>query len=97
MQRIAKIALVVNAIVALLFAYSNFSLWSLVNTEYPYLIASHWSPLGISAPHYIINDSSISIVQTLYLYFNTPFWIFWVLLVVDMFFIVILTKKPGKQ
>ena len=97
MQRIAKIALVVNAIVALLFAYSNFSLWSLVNTEYPYLVASHWSPLGISAPHYIINDSSISIVQTLYLYFNTPFWIFWVLLVVDMFFIVILTKKPSKQ
>ena len=97
MQRIAKIALVVNAIVALLFAYSNFSLWSLVNTEYPYLIASHWSPLGISAPHYIINDSSISIVQTLYLYFNTPFWIFWVLLTVDLFFIVILAKKPSKQ
>ena len=97
MQRIAKIALVVNAIVALLFAYSNFSLWSLVNTEYPYLIASHWSPLGISAPHYIINDSSISIVQTLYLYFNTPFWIFWVLLAVDLFFIVILAKKPSKQ
>ena len=97
MLKIVKIAVICNIILALIFVYTNFSLWNLVNSGYPYLIVSHWSPLGISAPHYIINDSSISIVQTLYLYFNTPFWIFWVLLVVDMFFIVILTKKPGKQ
>ena len=38
MHKIAKYAIVVNIIIALIFVYSNFALWSLVNAEYPYLI-----------------------------------------------------------
>ena len=41
MLKIAKIAIVVNLALALLFVYSNFSLWNSVIAEYPYLIASH--------------------------------------------------------
>jgi hypothetical protein len=94
MHRILKYAIVTNILLALLFVYSNFSLWSLVNAEYPYLIASHWGLLGISAPHYAINaDGSIAVVQGIFLYFNSPFWIFWVLLIVNLYFILKLNTE----
>jgi hypothetical protein len=97
MLKIAKYAMVFNLIMALIFVYSNFALWNSVNAEYPYLIASHWSPLGISAPHYVITDGSFSIVQTVYMYFNTPFWIFWVLLIANLYFIVKISTESKKQ
>ena len=97
MLKIAKTAIICNIILVLIFVYTNFSLWELVNAEYPYMIASHWSPLGISAPHYIISDGSFSIVQTAYMYFNTPFWIFWVLLIVNLYFIVKIGKEAKSQ
>jgi hypothetical protein len=98
MHKIAKYAIVVNIIIALIFVYSNVALWSLVNAEYPYLVYSHWSPLGISAPHYIINnEGSIAQLQTVYSYFNSPFWIFWVLLMVNLYFIVKISKESKKQ
>jgi hypothetical protein len=97
MHRIIKYAIVINIFLALLFVYTNFSLWSLVNAKYPYLIASHWSPLGISAPHYAINaDRSITVVQGIFSYFNSPFWIFWMLLIVNLYFIVELSKEVKK-
>jgi hypothetical protein len=96
MLKIAKIAIVVNFILASLFVYSNFSIWNSVNTEYPYLKASHWTPLGISAPHYVINNSgSIAIIQGIFWYFNTPFWIFWVLMGVNLYFVVRISKQTN--
>jgi choline-glycine betaine transporter len=97
MRNTAKYAIVINILLALIFVYSNFSLWSLVNGEYPYLIASHWSPLGIVAPHYVLIDGSVSIVQTVYLYWNIPFWIFWVLMIVNVYFILRIGKELEKQ
>ena len=94
MNRILKYAIVTNILLALLFVYSNFSLWSLVNAEYPFLIASHWSSLGINAQHYAINaDGSIEVVQGIFSYFNSPFWIFWVLLIVNLYFILKLNTE----
>jgi hypothetical protein len=96
MLKIAKIAIVVNLTLASLFVYSNFSLWNLVNAEYPYLIANHWTPLGISAPHYVINnEGSIAVVQGIFWYFNYPFWIFWVLLVANLYFMMRISKQAS--
>ena len=96
MLKIAKIAIVVNLTLASLFVYSNFSLWNSVNAEYPYLIASHWTPLGINAPHYAINnDGTIAVIQGIFLYFNTPFWIFWVLLIANRYFIIRIRKQTS--
>lgn len=97
MHKIVKYAMATNLIVGLVFIYSNLTLWNLVNAESPYLIASHWSPLGIVATHYIINDGTFSMVQTLFLYFNTPFWIFWMLMVVNLIFLLMLSREIVKQ
>ena len=97
MHKLGKIAVVTNILLALLFVYSNFSLWSFVNAEYPYLIASHWSPLGISAPHYVITDGSFAMVQTVFLYFNFPFWLFFISIAVNLYFILKLSKEAKKD
>jgi hypothetical protein len=97
MYKIAKYAIAINLIAGLIFIYSNFALWSLVNGEYPYVIASHWSPLGIVAPHYVISDGSFSMTQTLYLYFNSPFWLFWVLMIANIFFILRISKDANRK
>jgi choline-glycine betaine transporter len=88
MRKIVKYAIVVNIILALVFVYSNFSLWNFVNAEYPFLVASHWSPLGIVAPHYLYTDGNISQIQTPFLAFNYPFWIFWIMLAINLVFII---------
>jgi hypothetical protein len=98
MLKIVKYAIVINIILCLLFIYFNFSLWGEVNAEYPILIPSHWSPLGITAPHYVIlNDNSIAIVQGLYSYFNYPFWIFFVLLAVNLYFVIKIAKTKASN
>ena len=61
-----------------------------------FLSLANWSPLGISATHYSYSNGSIAIVQSVYLYWNTPFWIFWVLLIVNLYFIVKLSKEAKK-
>jgi len=88
MHKIAQYAIVTNIILALVFVYSNFSLWNFVNAEYPFLVASHWSPLGIVAPHYQYTDGNISLIQTPFLTFNYPFWIFWIAIAVNLVFII---------
>ena len=98
MDKIVTYAIVINIILALVFVYSNFSLWNFVNAEYPVLVASHWSPFGIVAPHYQYADGNISLIQTPFLAFNYPFWIFWTMLAINLGFIIKLGRnKEAKQ
>jgi len=98
MHRITKYAIVANLLLALAFIYSNYSLWNFVNAEYPFLVASHWSPLGIVAPHYQYTEGNISLIQTPFLAFNFPFWIFWTVLAINLVFIIKLGRnKETKQ
>lgn len=95
MHKIAKYAIATNLIVGLIFIYCNLTLWDSVNAESPYVIASHWSPLGIVATHYVISDGSISMLDALYLYFNFPFWLFFVALAVNLYVIYKLSKEQS--
>ncbi len=97
MHKIAMYAIATNLIVSLVFIYSNFTLWNSVNGESPYVIASHWSPLGIIATHYVINDGSYSMLTTFYSYFNYPFWLFFVAIAANLYFVYKLSKKSKTQ
>jgi hypothetical protein len=98
MKKLVKYSIIANIFLGLLFVYANYALWDSVNAEYPYLIASHWSPLGIVAPHYILNDNTIAMVQTAFLYWNTPFWIFFLLMAVNLYFVIKLARtKESSQ
>ncbi len=93
MHKIAKIALALNLILGLLFLISSFSLWLSVNSEYPYLTVSHWSPFMVVASHYYVNaDGTFDIAQGIFLSWNFPFWIFLILLIVNLYFIIKISK-----
>ncbi len=94
MQKIVRNVLIANIVLTLIFLYTNISLWNAVNGTPPYHIESHWSPIGIIASHYTLdNNGFTSVDQTLYSYFNTPFWIFWLLLIVNMYAVIKLGQR----
>jgi len=93
MLKIAKYAIITNILLALLFIYSNFTLWDLVNgSSTTLLITSHWNPLLVTAMHHSYVNGIFSTAQTVFSYDNTPFWIFWIVIVANLYFIVKLSK-----
>ncbi len=81
----------VNVILALFFVFSNIFLWLTVNNYVRYGLAMEWSPLTIH-PVFITEVHSlplgIGVSQ-----FNIPFWLFWVIFMVNIGFIIKLGKN----
>jgi hypothetical protein len=96
MLKIAKIAIVVNVLLALLFIYSNLSLWTSINGKgLSLLIASYWNPIGVSAMHYSYVNGDFTTVQAIFHYWNFPFWIFFVAIAVNLYFIYKLSGRKN--
>ena len=93
MLKLVKYSIVTNIILGLLFIYTNYTIWNAVNGTDTILIISHWGPIGISASHYAYFNGSLSIGQAIFWYLNTPFWLFWGLLIVNLFFILKLQRR----
>ena len=86
MSRLMKIAFLVNTMLCLLFVYSNFSLWQMLNGR---IIQSYWNPFGISLVfHYHFPDGTYTTVQGIYSYPNMAFMLFWVSTIVNMYILV---------
>jgi Ni,Fe-hydrogenase I cytochrome b subunit len=94
MHKIAKIALITNSILSLLFVYSSFWLWGLVRSNEHYLVTSSWGPFSVLVRWYGYNGSA---VQTFDLYSNYPFWIFCALVIVNLFFILMISKELSRH
>ncbi len=93
MLKIANYAIITNILLALLFIYSNFALWNSINgNSTTKLITSHWNPLFVTARHYSYINGIFATVQGIFSYCNTPFWIFLMLLAVNIFFLLKLSK-----
>jgi hypothetical protein len=94
MLKILKYAIVTNLLLAILFLYSNFALWNLVNTNNPrLLITDNWNPLIVATRQYNYVEGIFSMDQTVNSYINTPFWIFFVALGINLYFIYRLSKQ----
>ncbi len=97
MHKIAKIAMVTNLILALLFIYSNLLVWDVFNgnnalhrTEF----ATHWGFNNYLLTFYDhLPDGSVGVVQGIFIYPNFPICVFFVALAVNLFFIYKLSKK----
>ena len=90
--------IIVNALLVLLFIYSSYSLWSLVNgSTNTFFITSHWNPIGVTALHYDYYNGTI--VQSLGIYFNYnfPYWLFFVSTAVNLYFIARFAKTKGRS
>jgi hypothetical protein len=98
--------IIVNTFLVLLFIYSNNAIWNMVNgttvnydngTVDAYLITSHWGPIGINAPHYGFHNGAFGMVAGIFWYYNFPYWLFFISTVVNLYFIVKLSKNKTTQ
>ena len=94
MHKIAKIAILTNSVLVLLFVYSSFWLWDLVRSSQSRLVTSSWGLFSVLVRWYG-NDGSA--VQTFWIYSNYPFWIFILLVAANLFFILILSTDVARQ
>jgi len=94
MHKIAKIAILTNSVLVLLFVYSSFWLWDLVRSNESHLVTSSWGPFSVLVRWFGYDGSA---VQTFWFYNNYPFWIFIVLVVANLFFILMMSKELNRQ
>jgi hypothetical protein len=80
-----KLMLIINIFLSFLYAYSSLGLWYTVNQWSNWYIASNWSPIFIT-PRFV---PSLPMVQTpIPRLWNSPFILFWVILAVNLYFII---------
>jgi hypothetical protein len=96
-HKIVRDALITNLTIAVLFVLSNASLWSQINGNgHSLIVASYWNPLTVMASHYgyAVNGELVAGLGIFH-YYNMPFWIFFVVIVVNLYFIYKLSKNQS--
>ncbi len=93
MSKQFKAVIIANGLVSLLFVLSSYFIWSNVNQWSRWNIASIWSPILIEA--YRVPDLP-TVQMPVGPEWNFPFMLFWVMLAVNLYFILKLqrTKTP---
>jgi hypothetical protein len=90
MLKLVKIAIVTNIALSLLFVLSNYFIWTNLNQWTRWNIASIWSPILIEA--YRIPDMS-TVQMPVGPLWNVPFLLFWIMLAVNLYFILKLQRS----
>jgi hypothetical protein len=89
MHKITKIAIVTNLILALFFVYSNLEIWRILNNALTVTLKpSHWYLSAIDIQY----DTGMLDLTRMP---NFPFWIFFVALAVNLYFIYKLSKEAN--
>jgi hypothetical protein len=94
--------IVVNALLIILFIISNFVIWNSVNGSYVkytngavngYFVVSHWNPISIIYTHAQYTNGEFLTASGEFLLLNFPFWLFFVAIAVNLYFIAKLAKS----
>jgi hypothetical protein len=94
MLKDVKYAIVTNITLSLLFALSSFYLWSEVNEWNRWNIGSIWSPWFIASYR---NPDLPTVQMPVGPEWNVPFMLFWVMLTVNLYFILKLQRANKQQ
>jgi hypothetical protein len=88
--------IIVNAVLILLFVITNYVMWNMVDT-YPILGYTVMNPLNVIASMWgeVVNGE-IHRINGIGIMPNFPFWLFFISTVVNLYFIVKLTKKQNQ-
>jgi hypothetical protein len=90
MLKLVKYAVVANIVLSLLYVVSSYVIWMDLNQWRNWNIASNWSPILITP--YRIPDTP-TVQMPVFPLLNFPFILFWVILAVNLYFIVKLQKS----
>ena len=94
MLRIVKLAIVTNSILSLLFVLSNYVIWDSFNRWQ--VTFSRWNPIAIVYTPGEYQNGYHAIVSGQFMILNLPFWIFWVLMVANLYFVFKLQKSKAR-
>ena len=95
MWRIIKCAIIINAILALVFFYSNYLIWNAVsvnNLEPSTVVNTIWNPLYVSVTYSFLVGGKFVSVPGIDLYLN-PFVLFWIQMAINLVIIAVLKKR----
>jgi len=83
MSKLVKYAIITNVVLSLLFVFSNLYVWYTVNRWLSGGSGSLWSAFQITL--YPISENAMSPIIPVD---NFPFWLFWVTIAINMYFII---------
>ena len=84
-----------NVMLGVAFVFSSYYIWYSLE-EYPYTTA-HWSPFTVSYVQRNLVDGELVSITAIRFIPNYPFWLFWVAMAVNLYFIVRLERSGGKK
>jgi hypothetical protein len=94
MFKLVKYAIITNVVLSLLYVFSSLYLWDRVNSWLGGGSGSMWSPFQITLYPLSENWHMVPIIPLA----NFPFWIFWVTIAINMYFIIKLwSDKEAKS
>ena len=99
MSRLVKTALLVNAVLCVLFVFGNVYLWSVFggnNVGNTTLISSSWNPFEVSMVFHTFQNGSFSTITGIFFYLNVPFILFWVSTIVNLYLMVQIHRSKEK-
>lgn len=91
-----KTALLFNVLVCAAFAYSSYAQWEIFggkNIAGTKIITSSWNPFNIVILFHIYENGVFNTMETVFVYPNAPFMIFWLSTIVNLAFMVLIIKS----
>jgi hypothetical protein len=96
--------ILINLILALLFVYSNYSIWNAVNSvptlngASPVSITtSDWKPFEVVWHHYAYYNGNLAMSGAIFFTYNFPYWLFFISTALNLYFIARFTKNKSLQ
>jgi hypothetical protein len=91
MFKLVKYAIVTDVVLGLLYVFSSLYLWDMVNSWLGNGSGSMWSAFQITLYPFSENWHMVPIIPVI----NIPFWLFWVTIAINMYFMIKL--RSGKD
>lgn len=85
----------VNLLLGVFFVVSNYIIWDEVNAQE--FASPHWGPFTVSYSPRMYVDGVLSTLTTIVFLINSPFLLFWVVMIVNMWFGFLLFKDKGVE
>ncbi len=84
--------ILINVLLSVLFVASNYAIWNKVNADD--YSSPNWTPIGIG---YTVRGyfNGELVYDGLVFVYNYPFWLFWVAIITNMLFAIILLRSKS--
>ncbi len=94
-KRLFMAMVLVNLLLGVFFVVSNYIIWDEVNAQE--FASPYWGPFTVSYSPRMYVDGVLSTATVIVFLINSPFLLFWVAIIVNMWFGFLLFKSKGAE